>query len=113
MTLINIAKFKLLLRSLHNFHKKQQLLSNTLSTMGLLALGDTLTQYIEFKLANANRIKIDISNSDNNNNNNNSNFSLDKSTKLDQPDAVKNENDNSFAKSYELNRNGNFFDFLQ
>jgi hypothetical protein len=83
----SFARLKNVLRFLNRFHRNQLLLSNTLSTIGLLAVGDTLTQYIEIKLTNA---KI-IANND----------------KKKKPPAS-----SSFLDSYNPTRTGNYNKFL-
>ena len=48
--MIFVSKFKVFMRNIHRFHKNRLLASNTLSTMGLVGVGDLLAQYIEIKL---------------------------------------------------------------
>lgn len=50
VVMLVVSKLKVFVRNLNRFHKNQLLLSNTLSTMGLIGIGDVFAQYIEIKL---------------------------------------------------------------
>lgn len=75
----SMSKVKSIFVYLNNFHKNRLLVSNTISTMGLLALGDILTQYIEIKINNR--------------------------TKRSDGDL---KNESSFKSEFNLTRNGNY-----